>query len=172
MMQAPQVPDAAAQKALEGLADIVVPAPVSWLPQTIGWAVVAALLAAAAVVMLWRWRRHALANRYRVEALHELAALERQLASHSRDAALVRIAELLKRTAIAAYSRDAVAQLSGAEWVAFIRQRGPQVPEEAVSLLDDLEYRDRRALAAMTDTELQAIVAATRSWIRGHRVPA
>jgi Domain of unknown function (DUF4381) len=39
---------------LENLRDIVLPAPVPWLPPAIGWRLVAAALAAAAVVATWR----------------------------------------------------------------------------------------------------------------------
>lgn len=172
-MQAQPVPTAAAQKALEGLADIVVPAPVSWTPQTVGWAVLAVLLALGFIVALWKWRRHALANRYRSEALAELSALAPHLQdAGARGAALVGIAELLKRTAMAAYSRDEVAHLSGTPWVDVLRSRGPGMSAEVVSLLDDLEYLDTRTLAEMTDGEARAIVDAARQWIRGHRVPA
>lgn len=172
-MQSQPPPDAAAQKALEGLADVVVSAPVSWMPQTIGWAVLAALLLVALTVALWKWRRHALANRYRSEALAELTTLAPRLQdAGARGAALIGIAELLKRTAMAAYSRDEVAHLSGAAWVDLLRARGPGMSAEAVSLLDDLEYLDARTLAAVTDSEAHAILTAARRWIRGHRVPA
>ena len=172
-MQPQPLPDAAAQQALEGLADIVVPAPVSWMPQTVGWAVLAAALAVAVLVGLWRWRQHALRNRYRAEALAELRRIEALAGDPSRRAvALGLVAVLMKRTALAAYPRTDVARLSGSEWVDFLRHRGPCVSQEAVTLLDDLEYCNKHHLAEMTDSEVGAIVTAARSWIRGHRVPA
>jgi hypothetical protein len=54
---------------LEGLNDIVVPEPVSLVPQTLGWAVVAvAVIALLAVGALLAWRRHR-KNAYRRAAL-------------------------------------------------------------------------------------------------------
>jgi hypothetical protein len=123
-------------------------------------------------IWAWRWHRRALANRYRVEALRALSALEpRARDGRTRADALVQIAELIKRTAIAAYGRTEVAQLSGKAWVQFIHDRG-FVADGAATLLDDLEYRPQASLAAMSDADTNALVRAARAWIEGHRVPA
>jgi hypothetical protein len=172
-VNAPQQLDAATRAALDGLADIATPAPVSWMPHTWGWVALAVVAAGATAVLLWRWRRRSLANRYRREALQLLAALERRaLDPSTRGAALVQIAELVKRTALAAYSRPVVARLSGAAWVEFLRGNGAGVANPAVALFDDLEYRSADALAATTDGDAKAIAGAARDWIKGHRVPA
>ncbi len=165
--------DAAAAQALQGLADITSPPPVSWTPQTWGWAVLAAAVAIAVIVALWKWRRRSLANRYRAEALAELTQIERRARDpQQRAPALVQTAELIKRTALAAYPRDEVAALSGAAWVAFLRDRGPKVARPAIALFDDLEYRGEGALASTPDADVTAVIAAARHWIRSHRVPA
>ena len=164
---------AAAQKALEGLADIATPLPVSWMPQTWGWTALAIALSVTLIVAAWRWRRHALANRYRAEALSALSALEAQaLNTHTRADALVHIAELIKRTALAAYARTDVARLSGPAWVQFIRDSGVHGADDASTLLNDIEYRSRASLSAMSDADAKAVVRAARTWIEGHRVPA
>jgi LPXTG-motif cell wall-anchored protein len=164
---------AEAQKALEGLADIATPLPVSWMPQTWAWAGLGVVLLLALAVWVWRRRRHALANRYRVEALRALSALERHaLESRTRAAALVQIAALIKRTAIAAYTRAEVASLSGPAWVQFIHERGFRTAAGARTLLDDLEYRSEASLAAMSDADTTALVTAARAWIKEHRVRA
>jgi len=162
-----------AQKALEGLADIATPPPVLWIPQTWGWTALAVVLLIAFTFWAWRWRRHALANRYRVEALKVLSQLEpRALSTQTRADALVEIAELLKRTALAAYARTDVARLSGAVWVQFIRERGFRIADGGATLLDDLEYRSKASLTAMSDADTKALVSAARTWIEEHRVPA
>lgn len=164
--------DAAAMAALEQLADVVLPAPVSWLPQTWGWAIVALLLLAAAVWALLRWRRYRAANRYRVEVLAELARLEAQLADDStRGRALAGIPALLKRTALAAWPRSETASLSGAQWVAFLRRQA-EFPEAAARLLDDAEYRPAQALDAVSADDARGCARVARQWIESHRVPA
>lgn len=164
---------AAAQKALEALADITTPPPVSWMPQTWGWAALGIVVALVLIVSAWRWRRHALANRYRVEALKALSALEqRALITQTRAEALVQVAELLKRTALAAYTRTEVARLSGPAWVQFIRDNGFGTAGSAATLLDDLEYRSPASLTAMSDADTKALVTTARKWIEEHRVPA
>ncbi|HEY7041103.1 MAG TPA: DUF4381 domain-containing protein [Methylomirabilota bacterium] len=167
--------DPAARAALDKLADLAVPAPVSWLPQTWGWA---ALVAAAIAVAAWAWvraRRRRRANRYRVEALARLARLEAALADGAtRAAAVAEIPVLLKRTALAAWPRSDVAALSGAAWVDFLRRHGgrPPLSDGAARLLDDREYHGRDELTAMSAEEARACARAARAWIEGHRVPA
>ncbi|HEX4987063.1 MAG TPA: DUF4381 domain-containing protein, partial [Burkholderiales bacterium] len=106
-----------------------------------------ALLAVAAWA-LWRWHRRREANRYRREALAELARLED----------VAGIPPLLKRTALAAWPRKEVAALSGAQWVAFLRASGP-----LADLLDDAEY------SGVPVPGEQAKAAAQR-WIQEHRI--
>jgi hypothetical protein len=164
---------AAAQKALEGLADLAAPPPASWMPQTWGWAVIAAVLLTGLIAWAWRWRQRSLANRYRAEALRLLSVLEsRPRNPETRATTVVEIAELVKRTALAAYGRPAVARLSGAEWLGFVGERGFPTTGAAAELLRDLEYRGDTLLAAMSDADTKALLDATRTWIKEHRVPA
>jgi len=165
--------DPAVRAAFEKLADVAVPAPVPWVPATWGWAALAIALVALAAWAIMRWRRHRAANRYRVEALAELARLERRLPDASeREDALTALPELLKRVALAAWARPEVASLSGTAWVAFLRAHAGRsgVPEPMARLLDDVEYR--RGLDPMGASDALAAAAAVRRWIEGHRVSA
>jgi len=164
---------ARAKAALESLAEIASPPPVSWMPQTWGWVALAVVLSLVLATWAWRRRQRALANRYRVEALAALSALEKRARDpQTRADALLQIAELIKRTALAAFARTEVAQLSGTAWVRFIREKGLRSGDDAARLLDDLEYRPRTALAAMSDADATAVVRAARAWIEEHHVPA
>jgi hypothetical protein len=140
---------------LEGLADIAVPAPVSCMPQTWGWAVLGVVLLGLSLWAFVRWRRRRERNRYRREALAELAHLS------SQDALAV-IPPLLKRVALSAWPRSEVAALSGQAWVSFLRAHGP-FPEEAARLLDDIEYQPRAQGEA-----IELLVKASRLWIEKH----
>jgi hypothetical protein len=103
------------------LHDIVLPEPVSWMPQTGGWL---ALLAIVLVVVAWAaWaglrRRHA--NRYRRQALERLDRIEQALADpQARAAALTELPVLLKQTALACRPRSEVASLTGDPWLRFL----------------------------------------------------
>jgi hypothetical protein len=106
---------------LEKLREIVLPPPVSWAPQTIGWYV----LFGIAMFVTGRWVYRRLQgfrkNRYRRLALDELMVIERQLRQPDRRAeALAEIPVLLKWTALAAFPRSEVASLSGQKWLAFL----------------------------------------------------
>lgn len=147
---------------LDLMNDLVLPEPVSWIPQTIGWPVVIVWLIAIVVSIGWysfkRWQK----NRYRREALAELASLEARAKTDSEDNA-GEIAALVKRTALAAFPRHRVANLHGAEWARFLCESAgndTQV-ERAAAQIAIAAYR--------TDVDGNALVAPARRWIEVHR---
>lgn len=174
-MDPSQRPDAVTSLTLEKLADITTPPPVSWMPQTWGWAVLALVIAALALVALARWRRRREADRYRREALADLILIEQTLGdAAARTQALAAIPELLKRVALAAWPRKAVASLSGEHWLRFLRQHGgaQAFPAPAAQLLDDLEYRSAETRADVSEDEARMFAASARRWIEAHVVSA
>jgi hypothetical protein len=139
---------------LRQLTEPAEPPPVSMMPQTWGWAVLAALLLAALLYVLWRWQRHYRANAYR-------RAAQRMLQDAGDDPA--RVAEILRRTALVAYPRDKVASLSGTDWLAFLdRQVGGEAflhgPGQVVATAP---YRPANPDPQVTGLAL--------SWVRKHR---
>jgi hypothetical protein len=165
--------DAATRAALQKLADISVPPPVSWMPQTWGWAGLAIAGLALTGWMITRGARHYAANRYRREGLSELDRIEAQFNDDSeRGKALAAVPTLLKRVALAAWPRSEVAQLSGASWIAFLRAHAGKVgfPDDAAGLLDNLEYRSQQPVVSAD--KARRITDAVRNWIEGHIVSA
>ena len=163
----------AAQASIVQLADVAVPAPVSWMPQTIGWQVLGVLLVIAALVAAWRMVRRYLRNRYRREALAEMRALEQRWEGTADGAAklLAALPPLLKRCALAAWPREEVAGLSGQRWVDFMQARAGSAQagiRQLAPLLCELEYRDADALAKLDAQQLRAVLDASRQWIVGH----
>lgn len=87
------------------------PTPVSMMPQTAGWLWLGVILLVMLGICFWKlllWRRK---TAYRREALAELATCPNNPQ---------RLAELLRRTALSAYTRQDVAALHGSEWLAFL----------------------------------------------------
>ena len=93
----------AAAPSREAMHGLILPPPVSFWPGTPAWFVLFAVLAVLSLWLAWRaWRRWR-ANGYRREALRAVRAARRP----------AEIAAILKRTALAAWPREAVAGLSG-----------------------------------------------------------
>ena len=175
MADPPPSLDPSVRAALEKLTDIVAPPPVSFVPQTWGWGALAAI---GLVLVAWglvRWRRHRQANRYRAEALAELARIERRITQGPDPAgALAAIRPLLKRVALAAWPRPRVASLAQTHWVDFLRvaEGESALPVPLAKLLNDIEYRSTKELAAISADDARACVEVAKHWIEAHRVSA
>lgn len=144
--------------ALANLRDIVVPPPVPFWPPAPGWWVIGAgLLAALAIASrhaLQAWR----ANAYRREALRELSRLPDPAG----------LLPLLKRTAMVAYGRDAVASLTGTAFLAFLDRTGATTAfttGPTAHLAQRIYAPDTRIPADAAD---RANTDA-RDWLRRHR---
>lgn len=159
--------------ALRGLADIALPPDVSMLPQTWAWAVLAALVVLAIAFALWRWLHYRAINRYRREALGEIRLIEERLgAPQTRGEALAAVPVILKRTALAAWPRETVANLNGRGWTQFLdaHSGGKLLSQTSAHFFEEAEYRGPAALASVSAAEARAHVAAARQWIEAHHV--
>src|SRR5262249_17607722 len=101
-----------------GLIDVPLPREVSLWPQTWPARIAIAVLLVGAIVGLWQFLRYRRANRYRREALAELARVAN--AGMAPSECLAQLAVLLRRTALAAFPREQVASLAGPAWLAFL----------------------------------------------------
>lgn len=108
---------------LAQLRDIHMPTTLDIWPPAPGWWLLAALALCALVGTVWwiyrRWRD----NRYRREALSELARLKTDFDEHQDVARyLEAYSALLKRTALTGFPRPVVASLTGERWARFLDQ--------------------------------------------------
>lgn len=165
-MSAPPLPEAFGNYALGDFVELVAPAAISWWPQTVGWWWLGAALGAIAAHRGWQCLRRWYRNRYRREAAARLL----RLASATEGAlAVADVNRLLKLTALAAFSREQVARLSGQEWVDFLNRQcatPPFAPEHGRLL----------ALAAYSGGAVEAdagrqLLAACLAWVREHGNP-
>lgn len=141
---------------LDRLHDIVLPDAVPWWPPAPGWYVLFALLMLAALAFsVGAWRRWK-ANAYRRQALRELAAVSEPSA----------IVEILRRVALAIAPREAVAELTGAAWPAWLAARCPEpMPARVQSDLAGGVYDPRLA------ADLESLRKYAAAWVRLHRSP-
>lgn len=139
---------------LAGLRGFYEPPPPSWMPQTAGWYVTFVVIALLLAWVWWRQYRRWRRNRYRREALRELETIETQA-----------IPELMKRVALAAWPRTAVASLSGDSWIHFVEASGGSADVQPLLLMN---YGDAR----LTGEEEQKARAAAADWIEHHHVHA
>lgn len=129
------------------------PDPIAMTPQTPGWIVLGIVLALAALWALRKLVRHRRARAYRRAALRELD-------SAGDDAA--RIADVLRRTALAGFPRAQVAGLYGQDWLAFLDRTGPGgFVGDAGNTMLSAPYRASRADPALARL--------ARDWVRRHR---
>jgi hypothetical protein len=142
-------------ESLANLRDIVTPPLVSWWPLAPGWWFLFSVLVAVAVlVAAQRWRRWQAAA-YRRAALREL---------HSADSVEL-IAELLKRTALAASPRPQVASLTGSAWVKWLAETGGGPVPAAVS-----QALTFGVYAESYNADASELAAFSAQWIRSHQI--
>ena len=163
-----EVPTDFGNYVLKGIEEIHFPEPVAWWPQTPGWYVIGLILllwmGCLAVKSIRRWRR----NRYRRSALAHLATLEEQINVNPLDA-VSPLPELLKATALQAYPREAVAQLTGERWLNFLdaQYNGPAFNDDLGRQLILIAYKPAEKLTIDTDTA-RSLIERAGTWLRHH----
>lgn len=146
---------------LDQLYDIAEPPPVSMMPATWAWAVLAGLLLALLAFGLWAWLRHRRRTAYRRAALAELRALAPDLVAGD-PAALAPLDRLIRRTALVAFPRPEVATLTGEAWIAFLDRTGGTFAPFGPALATGPYAPDPPAFDGA------ALLAAGRHWIARH----
>jgi hypothetical protein len=152
--------------AIRGIVEIKVPEAVSLWPATPGWWALLALLLTLLLRAAWRrgqrWHR----NRYRREALLELARLRERL--EGGDAAALReLAPLLRAAALQAAGRRSGTARTGDAWAAQLAGLAPGTPPPPVATLHRLAY------APLPDSAVDwhPLVQSIDTWLRAHRGP-
>ena len=165
-MSAPALPEVFGNYALGDFVEVVPPPDICWWPQTAGWWWLGALLAGFALHRGWKLLRRWYRNRYRREAADRL---QRLASAADSDTLVSEINRLLKLTAMAAFSREQVARLSGDEWVAFLNSQCPSAPFSP-------EQGRLLALASYTGEAVEPgpgkqLLAASVAWVEQHENP-
>ena len=141
--------------------DLQTPEPISYYPVTPIWAwivSIAALLALYLLFKAWkRWQR----ERYRTIACDELA----RIASIKGPAYAMKVSQILKWTALAAYPRRLVASLKGEQWLRFLDStfEGSEFTEGVGQSLAASQYQ------RTADFNEDVLGVLAKKWIRTHR---
>ncbi len=163
-MSAPPLPDVFGNYALGDFVEVVSPAAISWMPQTAGWAWLAALLLLVCLHRGWRRLKHWHHNRYRREALARLQGLQ---PDRLGEQFVAEVNKLLKLAAMAAYSREKVAGLYGEKWGEFLNRQCTEAPfsTEQTGLLASGAYRP----VDLDDATAMNLLQASLNWVSEHR---
>ncbi|MFA0811958.1 DUF4381 domain-containing protein [Microbulbifer epialgicus] len=155
-------PSPEAQELLAQLHDIQEPPPVSWWPPAPGWWILALLgviCLIGAYLLVWRQRKKAARNRYRVEAITLLEAVD-----INRPTATAEMNEILKRVAVTTFGRARCGNLTGSQWLNFLQSSAPvECPPGARNALLEQLYR------GTSDPENNsALCQYAIAWVKGH----
>lgn len=144
---------------IQELGNIYEPPPVSFTFETIGWAVLGALLMIGLLVGIFFLIRHYQQNRYRRIALAALEKLELDQNSFPQ------VFVILKRVAIQVFGREKVGALVGSAWLNFLDQTGKNIALQRYEKeIQDLIYKDQ-----LPDNQVQkSILSEAQKWIRTH----
>lgn len=157
---------------LNGLREISLPEPPSYFPRTIGWAILAGITLILLVVWTIQLYQHWQKNRYRrvaLKRLQQLAAAAKQ--PQTKAHAIQELPVLLKQTALAAYPREQVAQLSGEKWLAFLAStyQGDLFTQKQCQLLTQLAYQPSEMVNQLSSETVTDLLALTHNWIAKHQ---
>jgi len=149
----------------EGFAEIVPADAISWLPQTSGWVFIATLLSLTVAYKAYKRSVRWYKRRYRREAIAQLNALLKNPSSVT----LIKLNELLKRAALAGFSRAEVAALSGEQWVSFLNAQceSPVFHKLHAQLLSEAIYQQNHTKV----DAIEALALACRNWLENHTSP-
>jgi len=171
---------------VDQLQELGLPSPVSYAPQTWGWWVLLGILIGVALLIAARryvqWRR----NRYRREALKQLAVLR----SRSEELeALRELPQLLKRVALSmpapgrglrstasAHTSDlpnGPEALGQSKWQIFLQQHSKQqLPDDFSAQLALLAYAPDMTLQVLPHQQREQLFDTCQHWVEQHHVAA
>jgi hypothetical protein len=147
---------------LELMHELVMPAPVSTLPEGPGWWILGSWLALALAILAKALIDRRRRNRYRREAMARLDQIEAGAVDNPA-AVAAQVAVLLKQAALAAYPRADIAALYGEDWAQFLNESARNDPavREASMQLATASYQP--------GADGLALISPARRWIRVHR---
>ncbi len=156
---------------IHGIDEIILPDAISYYPLAPGWKALGLIIAVYIVFQLRRWLKHWWRNRYRREALRQLARAEQQAEASKQPQDIVAVLPYyIKATALQAYPRQEVASLSGRDWLTFLdaHYSGPSFRDGIGEKLLTVAYLPREQWQ-LSDQQCNELLKMSRHWIAKHK---
>ena len=154
---------------IHGIDEITLPEAVSWWPTAPGWKALAIIIVILLLFLCVRWIKRWWRNRYRREALRQLQQVQHHAGKQLQEVVAI-LPYYLKVTALQAYPRQAVASLSGDNWLAFLDKQysGAAFSEGIGRKLLAVAYLPQDQWQ-LSEKDSEALISMSRSWISKHR---
>jgi hypothetical protein len=153
---------------LEKIVETQAPEEISWLPQTVGWKILSCVLLLLIIRKIYSLYQNYQRNAYRREALTWLKECE-----HTNNTNLYKqLPLLLRQTALNAFNRTEVSQLTGQQWEHWLDEQCPKTSftTSCPNILHQLAYMPIIAEDINT-IKYKTLLVQTTLWIKHHRRP-
>ena len=151
---------------LDNLVETQVPQSISWLPQTLGWKILTILSIVLLIQKIYSTYQNYQSNAYRREALRWIEQYQKTADTDFYK----QLSSLLKKTALYAYKRKEVSQLTGSKWEHWLDQQCQQTSfvTSCPDVLHQLAYMPISPLCLQTERYRDLLEQITL-WIKHHR---
>lgn len=152
---------------LKDLVEALPPEAISWWPQTLGWQLVYLIVFITLIRKTIEKIKIYKRNAYRREALLWLDGLPTYDQAKPQEI-YRKLPTLIRKTAIAAFSREQVAQLSGNDWETWLDEQCPAscFSKNCPNLLHQLAYAPRITIGS---EKMLVLIQQIKQWIELHR---
>ena len=151
---------------LEKIVETQAPENISWLPQTLGWKILASVALLLLTRKVYTIYRNYKRNAYRREAL---TWLEQCQQTDNFDL-YKQLPTLLRKTALSAFKRTEISQLTGSQWERWLDKQCQQTSfvSSCPNVLHQLAYMPIKPNTFNAD-QYQVLLAQITLWIKHHR---
>lgn len=154
---------ASANPMLEGFVEISRPPEISWFPETLGWQILLFLFVLFILYRVYLIFKRYMDNAYRRWASEQLS----QLTDSSED--IQKLPVLLKKTALYAYKRADVADLTGQAWEAWLDQECQKTSFSKAPISGVLNSISYNPTAGLSTEQFSQLKQQVNQWIRSHK---
>ncbi len=149
------------------LEPIQAPPPISYWPPQPGWYVLGLIILLIIVLViryLYLFRKKNAYRKWSLEKLEDLRKLPVDMESFQK------LNQLLKITALQAFSREKVASLSGRDWLKFLQNSCPDssFTDSSMEVLIHSVYRNSKSIS-VTSKQWEQMIRSSKIWIEKHK---
>lgn len=153
---------------IHGIDEVILPTATSWWPSTIGWQLIAFFISVFTIRYVYQKGQGWWHDRYRREALSKIDELQND-SSVDTLTIVEQLPFYLKATALQAYPRGQVAQLSGLDWIEFLNEKYGSIhfTDNVSEQLIRVSYRPKSQWQ-LSEKDGLILIDMTKLWIKRH----